>query len=253
MVMVSSEQRVLSGAEETFIRVDLAACYRLAAHFGWDELVLNHISARVPSEPNHLLLNPLGLTWDEIRASDFVKIDFSGAVVDGPARRLNPAAMALHGGVHAARPDINCVMHLHTNAGIAVSTHPDGLLPLALDGTQFQDEIAYHEFEGITAHDEERESLTSDLGRKSIMFLRNHGTVYCGRTIRDAFFRAFIVEKACQIQIAALSQGITPRRIPDAIVNSVVKEFGPLNTGLTDLVFDAMKRKLDRIDRSYRD
>ena len=233
-------------------RIELAACYRLVALFGWDELVANHLTARVPDAPEHILINPLGMLYDEIKASDFVKVNGAGERVDGGSGRINPGAMALHGGVHDARPDVACVMHLHTDAGIVVSLFADGLMPLALETTAYQDSISYHAFEGITIVDEERETMVRDLGQNNIMFLRNHGIAICGGTIAEAFLRAYMVEKGCRIQIAARSQGVAPQQIEPALVPLVIEQFRPFAPTLADLSFKALMRRLDRIDPSYR-
>lgn len=235
-------------------RVELAAAYRLTAHYGMDLLAFNHLSARIPDQPDHILLNPFGLLFDQIRASDLVKVDFAGTIAEETQWEINPAAIALHAGVHEARGDINSVMHFHTTAGVTVSLHPEGLLPLALDGIQYVPQTAYHELEGVTINEDERTSLIRDLGDKSILFLRNHGTAICGTSVAEAFMKAYIVEKACQIQVAALSQGVPPLRASDNMVGQISGQFQSVvdNAGIAEIQFESLMRMLDAKDPSYR-
>jgi ribulose-5-phosphate 4-epimerase/fuculose-1-phosphate aldolase len=235
-------------------RVELAAAYRLVAHYDMDLLAFNHLSARVADQPDHILLNPFGLLYDQIRASNLVKVDLHGHYAEETDWTINPAAIALHGGVHEAREDINCVMHFHTTAGVTVSMHPDGLLPLAIDGIQFLHAVAYHDYEGVTIVDDERGSVTRDLGDKFVLFMRNHGTAVCGRSIANAFMTAFIIEKACQIQVTALSQNVKPRMVSDNLVGKSAGQFEQvMSTGFPQLQFESLMRMLDAKDPSYRD
>lgn len=237
------------------VRVELAACYRLVALYGWSEIISNHISARVPGTTDQFLVNPFGLMFDEIRASDLIKVNVDGSLVDDTdGWGINPAGFVIHGAVHEGRPDLHCVIHCHSVAGAAVSTHPEGLLPLTLESLIFRHTIAYHDFEGITFDAGEKERLLAHMGDADIMVLRNHGTLACGKTIPAAFHHAFYLEKACQIQLASLSQGVAPKLVPQPLADKVVEQFKPgfgWEQGRRE--FDALLRKLDRIDPSFRE
>ena len=192
--------------EEWQTRIDLAACYRLCAFEGWDDLIYTHISASVPGEPNHYLINPFGYQFDEITASNLVKVNTRGEIVDSDSLyKVNPTGFAIHGAVHRARPDAHCVMHLHNTAGIAVSAQSKGLLPLSQHAMRFMGHIAYHDYEGVALTETEGKRLTESLGQHPAMLLRNHGTLTLGRTIGEAYVVMSTLIKACEIQIAALS------------------------------------------------
>ena len=203
---------------ERAVRVDLAAAYRLAALNGWDDLIYTHLSATVPGEPDHFLINAFGLAFDEITASNLVKINGAGQLVgdwpDAAARpSVNVTGFALHAAVHAARADAHCVIHLHNTAGIAVSAQKHGLLPLSQHALRFHKRIAYHDYEGIALDLGERERLVHDFGQHKAMILRNHGLLAGGATAADAFHEIYFLERACQAQIQALAGG-TPLRFP---------------------------------------
>src|SRR3954463_8974373 len=178
-------------AEEWKIRVDLAAAYRLVAHYGWDDLIFTHLSARVPGPEHHFLLNPYNLMFEEVTASSLVKVDMNGLPVDPTPFVTNPAGFTIHSALHMARDDAQAVMHLHTPHGQAVSAHADGLMPLTQTAMLIRDQIAYHEYEGVAVDLEERERLIADLGDKSAMILRNHGTLTVGETIGEAFVKMY--------------------------------------------------------------
>src|SRR5579883_1237011 len=184
-------------AEEWRARVDLAACYRLVAHYGWDDLVFTHISARVPGPEHHFLINPYGMMFHEITASSLVKVDFDGRIVMASEHPVNAAGFTIHSAIHMARADVNCIIHLHTRDGVAVSAQKEGLLPLSQTAMIARASLAYHDYEGIALDLGERERLVKDLGGKSLMILRNHGTLACGPTVEDAFLRMFALERAC--------------------------------------------------------
>src|SRR5678815_6054054 len=208
----SVPDRVSAGEWET--RVDLAACYRLAAHYRMTDLIYTHISARVPGPEHHFLINAFGLTWDEITASALVKVTLDGEIVDDPTGSgINRAGYVIHSAVHRARPDLMCVMHTHTSAGIAVSAQDAGLLPLTQHAMRFTDSIGYHDYEGIALDVDEQARLVRDLGTHNAMILRNHGLLACGPTVHDAFDLMIHLERACQAQVAALGGGaqvVTP-------------------------------------------
>src|SRR5947207_10034306 len=211
-------------AEEWQARVDLAAAYRLVALYGWDDLIFTHISARVPGAEHHFLLNPYGMMFDEVTASSLVKVDPDGNKVMESPYFVNPAGFTIHSAVHAAREDALCVMHLHTDYGIAVSAQKDGLLPISQQSMLALASLAYHDYEGLALNEEEKPRLVTDLGDKSQMILRNHGLLTVGRTAAEAFLGMFLLERACKIQILAQSGGGELLPIPDLILDGVVAQ-----------------------------
>ncbi|HRL21471.1 class II aldolase/adducin family protein [Alcaligenes sp. SDU_A2] len=188
-------------------RVNLAACYRLAARQGWDDIIYTHISLRLPGRDDVFLINPFGLRFDEICASNLLLIDLQGKVVDGTDRRANPSGFAIHGAVHRARKDAHCVIHLHTDATIAVSALQCGLLPLSQHAMRFWNDIAYHDYAGLAFSRQEQEQLVLELGSHPAMLLRNHGSLTCGRTVAEAYILMDTLERACRIQLSAMSTG----------------------------------------------
>lgn len=232
-------------------RVDLAACYRLVALYGWDDLVFTHISARVPGSDDHFLINPYGALFEEITASSLVKVDASGAPVLKTPFPVNPAGFVIHSAVHAARHDIACVLHTHTVAGVAVSAQEGGLLPVSQQSIFPLASLAYHDYEGVALRDDERPRLVADLGDRSYLILRNHGLLTVGATIADTFLLMFTLQRACEIQIAAQAGGKLVR-IPREIVDTSAAQAQLATRGLGgQLVWPALRRKLDRIDPSY--
>jgi len=203
----TSKVRDLVSKEEWQVRVDLAAAYRLVAAYGWDDLVFTHISARVPGPEHHFLINPYGMMFEEITASSLVKVDLNGKIVMDSEYSINPAGFTIHSAVHAAREDALCVMHLHTDYGIAVSAQEKGLLPISQQSLFVLASLGYHNYEGLALNDEEKPRLVADLGRKTFLILRNHGLLTVGPTVADAFLAMFLLERACRIQILAQSGG----------------------------------------------
>ena len=193
--------------DEWQARVDLAACYRLIAHFGMTDIVDTHISARVPGPEHHFLINPYGWLFHEITASSLVKIDLDGNKVDGDEEEINYAGYVIHSAIHAARDDAHCVLHTHTTAGMAVSAQAEGLLPITQHSLRFYGALAYHDYEGIALDTDERTRLVADLGTHRAMILRNHGLLTTGRTVPEAFHLMYMLEKSCQSQIQAMSGG----------------------------------------------
>jgi ribulose-5-phosphate 4-epimerase/fuculose-1-phosphate aldolase len=191
-------------------RVDLAACYRLADMFGFSDIIWNHITAKVPGT-EHFLINRFGLRYDEVTASNLVKIDLDGNVVDPGSGKsdedVNRTGFVIHSAVHAARPDIHCVMHTHSAAGMAVSALADGLVPMQIDGMMFYENVAYHEFEGQSVDTAERVRIAADLGEQNAMILRNHGLLTCGETVAEAFIGMYYLERACALQIQVQASG----------------------------------------------
>ena len=238
--------------EEWQLRVDLAACYRLVALHGWSDLVFTHISARVPGEDHHFLINPYGLMFEEITASNLLKIDARcNKILDSPYP-VNPAGFVIHSAVHQARADAHCVLHTHTRCGIAVSAQKAGLLPLSQQATFILGSLAYHDYEGVAMHEEEKPRLQADLGHANHLILRNHGLLTLGSTVADAFLSMYVLEAACQIQIAAQAGGELTR-VSAEIVRDVAESVRVQTGGLGGaFVWPALLRKLDRIDPGFR-
>jgi ribulose-5-phosphate 4-epimerase/fuculose-1-phosphate aldolase len=195
------------GDAEWKARVDLAAAYRIVALYGWDDLVFTHISMRIPGPEHHFLINPYGLLFEEITASSLVKIDLDGNILEPTPYFINPAGFTIHSAIHAAREDAQCVMHLHTDAGVAVSAQKRGLLPISQTAMAAFGDLAYHDYEGVALELDERERLVADLGTRSFMMLRNHGTLTCGDSVATAFLRMFYLERACKMQVLAQAGG----------------------------------------------
>ena len=235
-------------------RVDLAAAYRLVALYGWDDLIFTHISARVPSADHHFLLNPYGMMFEEITASSLVKIDLNGNKVMDSPYFINPAGFTIHSAVHAAREDALCVMHLHTDYGIAVSAQKNGLLPLSQQSMVALASLAYHDYEGLALDEDEKSRLVTDLGDKHYLILRNHGLLTIGRSAAEAFLAMFLLERACKIQILAQSGGGELVEIPAPIVKRVDSQLKAVTVGQgAELTWPGLLRKLDRLDPSFRD
>ena len=188
-------------------RVELAACYRLVARFGWDDLVFTHISARIPGPDHHFLINPYGLTFDEVTASNLVKVDLAGRKVMDSPHDVNPAGFTIHSAVHAAREDAGCVLHVHSINGIAVSAQREGLLPLSQHSIFVLNSLAYHDYEGVALNADEKPRLVRDLSDKRFLILRNHGLLTVGPTVADAFVAMYLLETSCMIQVRAQAGG----------------------------------------------
>ena len=234
-------------------RVDLAAAYRLVALYGWDDLIFTHISARVPGTEHHFLLNPYGMMFEEVTASSLVKIDLRGNKVSDSPYFINPAGFTIHSAVHAAREDALCVMHLHTDYGIAVSAQEKGLLPLSQQAMFPLASLAYHDYEGLALNEGEKPRLVADLGDKNYMILRNHGLLTIGKSAAEAFLSMYILERACRIQILAQSGGGELHCVPNEIINLTAKQMSAVTVGQgADLTWPGLLRKLDRIDPSFR-
>lgn len=239
--------------EEWQTRVDLAAAYRLVALYGWDDLIFTHISSRVPGADHHFLLNPYGMMFEEVTASSLVKIDLAGNKVTESPYFVNPAGFTIHSAVHAAREDALCVMHLHTDYGIAVSAQKRGLLPISQQAMLALSSLAYHDYEGLALNEAEKPRLVADLGDKSQMILRNHGLLTVGRTAAEAFLAMFLLERACKIQILAQAGGELVE-ISEPIVRLVESQVKAVTVGQgAALTWPGLLRKLYRIDPSYKE
>ena len=245
------------GAEEWQARLDLAAAYRLVALYDMSDLSANHISARVPGE-EAFLINPYGMLYEEITASSLIKIDHEGNVLlkpefPGQDYGVNRAGFVIHSAIHKARPEVACVAHTHTWAGMAVSALDCGLLPITQTSMRFA-QIAYHDYKGVVLDLDMQESLVRDLGGHNAMILRNHGLLTCGRTVAEAFNALHRLELSCKTQIAAMSCGTRMREVPQAVVDATYQNYQPhVRRPFGVMEWPAMLRKLDRLDPSWRD
>jgi ribulose-5-phosphate 4-epimerase/fuculose-1-phosphate aldolase len=239
--------------EEWQLRTDLAATYRLVAHHGWADMIFTHITVRIPGPEHHFLINPYGLLFDEITASSLVKIDIDGNKVMESPYPVNPAGFTIHSAIHGARDDAQAVIHLHTADGVAVSCQAHGLLPISQHAMLIHHDVAYHEYEGVALDHDERPRLINDMGTKNLMILRNHGTLTVGRTCADAFLRIYYLERACTIQVRALSGGTKLNPTMDGVTDKTAGQGrngfdGPIG----GLAWPGLLRLLDRKDTSYR-
>jgi ribulose-5-phosphate 4-epimerase/fuculose-1-phosphate aldolase len=222
------DAQALYSAEEWKIRCDLAALYRLVAHHRMTDLIFTHISARLPGPEHHFLINQYGVMFHDMCASDLVKIDLDGNIVnqdEAGGRKVNAAGFTIHSAIHMARPDLTCVVHTHTAAGIAVSAQKHGLLPISQHALKFYGHLAYHDYEGIALDLDERERLVKDLGQHKAMILRNHGLLTAGRTIPEAYSAIYYLERACQAQVAALAGGAELIYPPEAVRQHTAAQF----------------------------
>lgn len=238
--------------EEWQQRVDLAACYRLVAHFGWDDLIFTHISARVPGPEHHFLINPYGMMFDEITASSLVKVGLDGEKVMDSPYEVNPAGFTIHSAVHEAREDARCVLHIHSINGVAVSAQKDGVLPISQQSTLVLSSLGYHDYEGLALNPEEKPRLVADLGTNTFLMLRNHGLLTVADNIPDAFLAMYTFEVTCMIQVRAQAGGeLVP--VDPRIIGGVKQMISKVTGGLGGkLAWPGLLRKLDRIDPSYK-
>jgi ribulose-5-phosphate 4-epimerase/fuculose-1-phosphate aldolase len=258
-----AEPRAPMSPAEWKARQELACCYRIFDHFGWTSVIFNHITVRVPGEPGRFLINPFGLLYCEVTASNLVKIDHEGQIVDESVYPVNPAGFTIHSAIHAARPDVNAVTHTHTIEGQAVSAQEHGLLPLSMSGLGFTDQIAYHDFEGISLDLAERERLVKDLGDRNNLILRNHGLLTCGRTLPDAFAAMWRLQEACEVQVLAQNGGGRLVYPGDEVARRTTSQIGrdaepstsadraAAKGGVDQLMFDALTRLMIRKDPGF--
>ena len=230
-------------------RVELAAAYRLVDQFGMTSLIYNHITARVPGIEDHFLINEFGLGYEEVTASNLVKIDMEGNILEEGAHRINFTGYVIHSAIHAARRDVACVMHTHTPYGMAVSALEEGLLPLQQEAYQFHERVAYHEFEGVAVDVDELERLVTDLGGRNAMIMRNHGLLTVGRSVAEAWVRMWQLEEACKVQVLAQSTGQELRQAPSGAIEKAASYF---DRASSDLEWAWLLRRLERTDPSYK-
>jgi ribulose-5-phosphate 4-epimerase/fuculose-1-phosphate aldolase len=247
----SLEGKVPEG--EWRVRVELAACYRLCAHFRMTDFIYTHISARVPGPDHHFLINPYGLLFDEITASSLVKVDIDGNLLeDRSGLGINPAGFVIHSAIHKAREDVHCVIHTHSGAGVAVSAQKQGLLNITQHAMRFHDRLAYHDYEGVALDMDEQQRLQAHLGTKNALILRNHGLLTCGGNVADAFDAMYYLERACQAQIGALAGGSEVIVADDAVAERVARQFERPGRESRTKHWETALRMLDRMDPSYR-
>ena len=242
---------------EWVLRRQLAAAYRMVDHFGWTELIYGHLTARVPGPEPHFLINPYGLNYDEVTASNLVKIDCDGNIVEPTNYPVNIAGFVIHSAIHIANSEVHkVVMHTHTRAGMAVAALEDGLLPISMVSTGFTGRLSYHDYEGPSLELGERERLQANLGDSAAMILRNHGLLVTGRSVPEAFLRLYRLERACQIQIDAAAAGRL-NRLDDGLARKSGADMDRFSekeskSGIGDLEFAALLRKLDKADPTWR-
>ena len=249
----ASEVRSLVSPEEWATRVDLAACYRLIAHHGWDDLIFTHISARVPGS-HDFLINPYGLMFEEVTASSLVRVDLHGTKTLDSAYSINPAGYTIHSAIHEARADAGCVLHVHTMEGVAVSCQKAGILPISQQASIVIQSLAYHAYEGIALNPDEKQRLQQNLGRAHYLMLRNHGLLTVGRTVADAFMSMFTFQRTCEIQVLAQAGGAELLPVTDDVMATVPGYLRGVTRGQgSALAWPALLRKMDRLDPSFRD
>ena len=242
--------------DEWKLRVNLAACYRLVAMYGWSDLIFTHISAKLPEsvsgKDHHFLINPYGLMFDEITASSLLKIDLQGKQINESSFYVNHAGFVIHSTIHEARHDAVCVLHTHSRAGVAVSAQKEGLLPISQQSSLLLSSLAYHDYEGLAVHDDERDRLKADLGDNKYMILRNHGLLTVGCSVPDAFLAMYFLETSCQIQISAQAGGAlspVPQKVLDGVTTAVRVQQS--KGSAADLAWPALLRRLDRLSPGY--
>ncbi|MBE0369577.1 MULTISPECIES: class II aldolase/adducin family protein [Pseudoalteromonas] len=238
--------------QEWRLRIDLAACYRLVEHMRWGDLIYTHMSARLPGT-DHYLVNAFGLSFDEVTASNLVKVDLSGNIIDDTPFEINPAGFTIHSAIHEVREDAHCVIHLHTKETIAVASCEGGLLPLSQHSMFSLPSLSYHGYEGLAVNDDERQRLQDDLGLTNHMLLVNHGGLTVGPTVGDAFMRFYDLQRACEIQVAIQATGQQSVQVPQPIIDNIYKQASVVHSGSTggQLAWPAMLRKAYRLDSGF--
>lgn len=242
---------------ERLLRLELAACYRIISQLGWTDMIFNHITARIPGPERHYLINPFGLHYDEVTASNLVKLDLDGNLVDPDSYPANRAGFIIHSAIHRHRPDAHCIMHTHTKAGVAVAGKKNGLSHDTFYGAALTGAVAYHDFEGITIDEDEQPRLVRHLGEKSLLILRNHGLLACGTDIPECFWRMWYLQRACEDQCSVDSISGENALLPDEVRERTRKrrEERPIDPSLPRTIFEAMKRRMERTltaDTDYR-
>lgn len=260
MAASSTKLRNGVGPEEWELRVQLAAAYRMIDLMGWSELIWTHTTVRVPGNEHHFLINPYGFRFDEVCASNLVKVDTHGNIIGDQAQEINPAGFVIHSAIHMTRPDVRCIMHTHTVAGMAVAALEEGLLPISMYALGYYERVAYHDFEGPSLDLDERQRLAANLGDKNVLILRNHGLLTCGETVAQGFVRMYRLQRACEVQLAAQSTNsklvVPPKHICELSAERsddfLVAEGDKGYSRNPNPEFTALMRLLDKKDDSYR-
>lgn len=243
---------------EKELRVELAACYRIFDYFNWDELIYNHITVKVPGEDGHFLINPYGLHYSEVTASNLVKVDIAGNIVEESKYPVNPAGMLIHSAIHSVRDDAVCIGHIHSDASMTVACQQEGLRADNFYSVLLHGQVAYHDFQGVTVDNSEKEDLISSIGDENFLILRSHGILTCGRTIAEMFLRMTMLQRSCEIQVSVDMTG-KPVVPVSADVAARTKELLKIQMAMSgdeplgQLEFDAMRRLVDKVDNSYKD
>jgi ribulose-5-phosphate 4-epimerase/fuculose-1-phosphate aldolase len=242
-------------AAEREVRTDLAAAYRLVNHFGWDDLAFTHISMRAPTQHDHFYINPFGMLFDQVTATNLIKIDHEGKFVEPSNHRVNQAGFVIHSALHMARKDVNCVLHTHTVAGVAFSSIEAKLEPFNQWSLMFKDKVAYHEYEGIALDTDERQRLVDDFGDNTVMILRNHGLLTTGSTVAEAFRRMYYLEKSCQVQLQVMASGAKIHWPETPVLDKTAGQYNRVRTheeGGGSIEWPALRQMLDAKDPSYK-
>ena len=239
---------------EQELRVELAACYRIFDYLGWTELIYNHITVKLPGNDHHFLINPYGLHYSEVTASNLVKVDIDGNIMEDTEYTVNPAGILIHTAVHGAREDVQCITHTHTDAGMAVACSTGGLRTDNFYSALLQNRVAYHDFEGLTVLDDEKPRLIANIGNKNLLILRNHGLLTCGRSIPEAFYNMWALQRSCEIQVACDATGKNIIPVSDEILAKAEQLMTSQSAGTPagQLEFSALVRLIDKIDPSYK-
>jgi ribulose-5-phosphate 4-epimerase/fuculose-1-phosphate aldolase len=239
---------------EQELRVELAACYRIFDYLGWTELIYNHITVKLPGNDHHFLINPYGLHYSEVTASNLVKVDIDGNIMEDTEYTVNPAGILIHTAVHGAREDVQCITHTHTDAGMAVACSTGGLRTDNFYSALLQNRVAYHDFEGLTVLDDEKPRLIANIGNKNLLILRNHGLLTCGRSIPEAFYNMWALQRSCEVQVACDATGKTIIPVSDEILAKAeqLMTIQSAGTPAGQLEFSALVRLIDKIDPSYK-
>ena len=247
---ISAATRKSQTGDEQSLRIQLAAAYRMVEHFGWTQTIYGHLTVRLPGPEKHFLINPFGLMFDEVTASNLVKIDLDGTIVEASVHPVNPAGFVIHSAIHDAREDVRCIMHTHTREGMAIAALKDGFNACDFAGASLHDRVAYHDFEGLTTRYDERARLVESIGDKNFLVLRNHGLLSCGGSIAEAFANLHTMQIAAEVQVAAHAFGAAVPEPPPDVRETHATD---LESGAQcDLVFDALMRRMDRIDPAFR-
>lgn len=243
---------------EKDIRIKLAACYRIFDYMGWSELIYNHITVKVPDEDGHFLINPYGLHYKEVTAANLVKVDIEGNIVEDSDYPVNPAGMLIHSAIHGTRNDAHCIGHIHSTAGMTVACQQEGLRIDNFYSVLLYGQVAYHDFQGITVVDSEKEDLINSLGNKNFLILRSHGLLTCGRTIEEMFINMTLLQRSCEIQTSVDQTGRPIVPVSEDIGRKTAELLAMQmqtsnNQPSGELEFNALQRLIDKEDRSYRD